>query len=918
MKTTTEGFLMNTLRRISRHMAKAVAAGAVLVAAALPIAVATEASAAAIPTASYLQLTQVSGVPANNGGPGLTPIFAQGWSGAGTFVLTVADAANLNGSGAAAVTTTAAGVTFSGGLESVNTATQVAVNISAGAAVPAGYYPATITDGAGTVTIANAFYVDAAPTVTAVTPATVAEGNTAIPVTLTGTGFAAGMTAVFGPGAVGGPLVSSAVTVTSPTSATATVTTTTASAQLYAVKVSNLDGGVTTSTVGVTVTGPTITSIAPASLAIPATATTTPVIITGTGFEAGAVVALAGTTAAVGVVTYTSSTSLTAQITVPSSASVARANVTVTNPDLSHATATGGLGIGEASLAPAVVTAVTPNLTLGVGSIASLTITGTGFGAGQGATVQFLSTAGTSDTAIACATTNVTSDTSIICTLSPIGSAVISGPHSVQVTASTAAGAPVSNALANALTITGPVITAVSPAAIPANFNGTLTLTGTGFSSTGLSAVVSGNGGGTTTAVATFVSATSVTILLSGSTIGAANSPALVLLTDNAQFAAFSVPVVIAPSITGVVYPGTTTGVGQGASAHSIVINGTGFLPALTVTFPTASGITALVTSVSPTSLVASVTVPGTTAAASYAITVTNTNGGSFTSITAPTSLTVDLAPGVLTLSPSTIKAGAAATAVTISGAGITATSGAVVTTNSTLITLGTVTPGAGHLTVPVTVAPVTGTVPVIVAVTVTNADGGSSTTTPANNLIVNPGITIIGTYFVPTFSTNFEVVVHGTGFAPGMTVTSSNAAYTVAIANISADGTAVTLLVSTTSAATSGTSSTLVFTNLDGNTVTFLLNGGPAAVPVTFHVTKCVGHAVAGKTVTMSIVGTGFYGQPKITGAAGTRAVVSHDNGKVLTVRVTVARGTPNGGHSFTVRLANGKAAGVRYNQHA
>src|SRR5664280_151387 len=99
---------------------------------------------------------------------------------------------------AAAVTTTAAGVTFSGGTESVNTATQVAVNISAGAAVPAGYYPATITDGAGTVTIANAFYVEAAPTVTAVTPATVAEGNTAIPVTLTGTGFAAGMTAVFG------------------------------------------------------------------------------------------------------------------------------------------------------------------------------------------------------------------------------------------------------------------------------------------------------------------------------------------------------------------------------------------------------------------------------------------------------------------------------------------------------------------------------------------------------------------------------------------------------------------------------------------------------------------------------------------------------------------------------------------------
>src|ERR1700684_3460707 len=46
MKTTREGFLMNALRKISRHSVKALAAGTVLVAAALPLAIAGEASAA--------------------------------------------------------------------------------------------------------------------------------------------------------------------------------------------------------------------------------------------------------------------------------------------------------------------------------------------------------------------------------------------------------------------------------------------------------------------------------------------------------------------------------------------------------------------------------------------------------------------------------------------------------------------------------------------------------------------------------------------------------------------------------------------------------------------------------------------------------------------------------------------------------
>src|ERR1035437_9349029 len=50
MKTTREGFLMNTLRLMRRGLVKALAVGAVLVAATLPLAAATSASAAGVPT----------------------------------------------------------------------------------------------------------------------------------------------------------------------------------------------------------------------------------------------------------------------------------------------------------------------------------------------------------------------------------------------------------------------------------------------------------------------------------------------------------------------------------------------------------------------------------------------------------------------------------------------------------------------------------------------------------------------------------------------------------------------------------------------------------------------------------------------------------------------------------------------------
>jgi hypothetical protein len=72
----------------------------------------------------------------------------------------------------------------------------------------------------------------------------------------------------------------------------------------------------------------------------------------------------------------------------------------------------------------------------------------------------------------------------------------------------------------------------------------------------------------------------------------------------------------------------------------------------------------------------------------------------------------------------------------------------------------------------------------------------------------------------------------------------------------------------------------------------------------------------VAGKTVTLTISGTGFYGMPSIISRAGTVAKVTKDTGVALTVRVSVAAGSPKGTFLFIIRLANGQMTGVNYVQ--
>jgi hypothetical protein len=75
------------------------------------------------------------------------------------------------------------------------------------------------------------------------------------------------------------------------------------------------------------------------------------------------------------------------------------------------------------------------------------------------------------------------------------------------------------------------------------------------------------------------------------------------------------------------------------------------------------------------------------------------------------------------------------------------------------------------------------------------------------------------------------------------------------------------------------------------------------------------VGTAILGRTVTHGIQGGGFYGQPKVTSNnPGTSVRVTHDNGHLLTVRVTTTGRGHTGWHTLTIRLANGKICRVNY----
>jgi len=87
--------------------------------------------------------------------------------------------------------------------------------------------------------------------------------------------------------------------------------------------------------------------------------------------------------------------------------------------------------------------------------------------------------------------------------------------------------------------------------------------------------------------------------------------------------------------------------------------------------------------------------------------------------------------------------------------------------------------------------------------------------------------------------------------------------------------------------------------------------------VPVRPRATRITSAVWTGQTVSTRIIGSEFYGLPRVLSSArGTRVSVLHDNGHVLTIRVRVKSHTKRGFHTFTIVFAHGQRTSIRYVQ--
>ena len=847
---------------------------------------------------------------------------------------------SFNGS-TVTVTSNAPGLTFSNAtetvLDSANAFGYVAVTYTSTSATTPGYYSVTVQDGAGTTAaLANAIVVNAAPVVTSISPSTLPQGA-ATTITVTGSGFTSATTLsltasdgtklkVFANSTAS---VQGATTNLSSTSLTAYVVVKNfvsglaATTGAYSATVTNTstDNGTSTTANAFNVSGYGITSVNPGWIQGNGTAQSIPVTISGTQFTPGGILTMTHETgASLGVTlspSYTvTATSISATVLVPSSVTSASSpetyTFTFTNTSGIQTQAVSALGINQSSLLSGnspTLTSVGTVPTLSYGSVQNLVLTGTNFAPGM--TLALLS-AGTTNDATGgsgvCSAAAVVSSTTATCAIT-VGSTWTAGADDAYVT--TLAGT--SSALANAITVAGPVITSSSPASLGIGQTSTVTLTGTGFTST----MTLGAGTSSTVGTLHYGSATQATVVVTTATaLTNIQLSASGVLSPVFQITA-GAPVTASTAVLGVTGP---NGIGVGASAFPVTFTGSGFLPGATVTLPAAAGATVTVKSVTPGAITATVNVSSSATPAGYTFTVTNSNGGTGTS--GANAIYIDAAP-LLTatkFSSTSVVAGAAPITISVTGSNLSSTS--TVASSLSLVTLGTPSynSSTGTYSFTASAPAISGTFGVNLTLTFKNLDGGIST--QAFSVSMQP--TVTGAYYVPTFSTNKQVVVTGTGFESGMTVASSNAAYTVVLAQVATSTTSnvttAVLLVTTTAAATAGTSSNVTFTNPDGGAVTFALNGGPAPTPTPVltqpHVTGVSTFVKTGMTRAITLHGLHFMKGLRITSVAGTTWRVMGVNPTTVRVQVTVTKASRVGWHRLFLTNPNGKKTSRAYQQ--
>ena len=632
---------------------------------------------------------------------------------------------------------------------------------------------------------------------------------------------------------------------------------------------------------------PTVTSASPSTL--PQGVTSQTVTITGTGFVNTGVDPFAATFSNSGITVtstaFVSATDATAIISISSVAATGAGNITITNGDGGTGT---GTGVFSVTAAPTVASVAPPSLAQNQNL--AVVITGSGFETGAVATFS-----GTGITVNSYSEVNATTEDANI-TATPTATL---GARDVTVTnpdSSTATGTGV-------FTVTGSgTVTSASPASLAQGATSQVVIiTGSGFAS---GAVATFSGTGITVNSSAYVSSTSETAtvtIAANATVGPRN-----ITVTNPDSSAGTGIGVFTVTGSGTISAVTPASLPQGSVGQNLTITGVGFASGAVASFSSA-GITVLSTTfVSSTDVTADVTIAPTATLGLSNVTVTNTGGG----VASGTGLFTVTGSGTITaVSPASLAQGTTAQNVTITGTGFatgatTAFSGSGITVNSTTFV------SATSVTANITIA-ATATVGAR-NVTVTDPGGAAAFGTGVFSVTGPLTVTAITPAALARGSVSKSVTITGTGFATGATAAFSSTGITVNSTTF-VSATSVTAIVTITATATLGVSNVTV-TDPGGavgaGTGIFTVTALALQVP---HATHVNGFAVTGRTVTITITGTGFYGAPKITSnAIGTTAKVAHDSGKLLTVRISTR--AKRGEHTLTIRDADGKSCRINY----
>jgi hypothetical protein len=521
------------------------------------------------------------------------------------------------------------------------TSTQIVATIPAADIAAAGTVNVTVTNpAAGGTSNAQTFTINnPAPTETSLSPTSATAGGAAFTLTVNGTGFVSTSVVKFN----GATKTTTFVSATQLTAAIAAADI--ATAGTATVTVTNpAPGGGTSGNLSFTinaVSGPALTSIAPATTTVSGAAFT--LTLTGTGFVAGATVNF-GSNAAITPSSVTS-TQIVATIPAADIAAAGTVNVTVTNP------AAGGTSNAQTftinNPAP-METSLSPTSATAGGAAFTLTVNGTGFVSTS--VVKFNGTA---------QTTTFVSATQLTAAITAADIAT-AGTASVTVTNPAPGGGTSGNLSFTINAASAPTLTSLAPTSATAGGTAfALTLTGTGFV-TGVTV----NFGTNPAITPSSVTSTQIVATIPAVDIATASTVNVTVTnpagggTSNAQTFTINNP---APTVTSL----SPTSATAGGAAFSLTVNGTGFLSTSVVKF---NGAAKTTTFVSAMQLTAAITAADIATAGTATVTVTNpAPGGTSNAV----SFTINNAiPTISSLSPSSALAGSAAFTLTVNGVG--------------------------------------------------------------------------------------------------------------------------------------------------------------------------------------------------------------------------------------------------------